>query len=94
MAWIDGSLIFKNDNTNDVATRLGRWFNAEIILDDELSKSDYVFTATFKQESLEEALKLLSYSSPITYKIISGSQLDDSSFSKRKVIISKKRNMK
>jgi len=91
LAWIDGKLVFENDNTNDVAVRLGRWFNAEIIFDDELSKSEYVFTATFKQESLEEALKLLSYSSPITYKIISGSQLDDTSFSKRKVIISKKR---
>lgn len=91
LGWIDGALIFKNDNTNDVASRLGRWYNAEIVFDDELLKSDYVFTATFKQESLEEALKLLSYSSPITYKIISGSQKDDSSFSKRKVLISKKR---
>lgn len=91
LAWIDGSLIFKNDNTNDVAKRLGRWFNAEIIIDNELSKSDYVFTATFKQESLEEALKLLSYSSPIAYEIISGSQQNDTSFSKRKVIISIKR---
>lgn len=90
LAWIDGSLIFKNDNTSDVAVRLGRWFNAEIIIDDKLSRSGYVFTATFKKESLEEALKLLSYSSPITYKIIPGAKLDDSSFSKRKVIISKK----
>ena len=91
LAWIDGALIFKNDNTNDVAARFGRWYNAEIVFDHELLRSDYVFTATFKQESLEEALKLLSYSSPITYKVISGSQQDDSSFSKRKVIISKKR---
>ena len=90
LAWIDGELIFKNDNTTDVATRLGRWFNAEIVFDDDLKTSGYVFTATFKQESLEESLKLLSYSSPITYKIISANQLDDSSFSKRKVIISKK----
>ena len=89
-AWMDGALIFKNDNTHDVGTRLGRWFNAEIVFDDDLQKSGYVFTATFKHESLEEALKLLSYSSPITYKIISANQLDDSSFSKRKVIISKK----
>ncbi len=91
LAWIDGALVFKNDNTYDLATRLGRWFNADIIIDDNLLKSDYVFTATFKQESLEEALKLLSYSSPIDYKIISGSQKNDSSFSKRKVIISKKK---
>ena len=90
LAWIDGSLKFKNDSANEVAVRLGRWFNAEIIFDNELRKSGYVFTATFKQESLEEALKLLSYSSPIIYKIISGTQKNDSSFSKRKVIISKK----
>lgn len=90
LAWIDGALIFKNDNTADVAIRLGRWFNADIIFDDKLLKSGYVFTATFKQESLEEALRLLEYSSPITYKIISANQLNDSSFSKRKVIISKK----
>ena len=90
LAWIDGALVFKNDSTNDVAERLGRWFNAEIVFDDKLSKSGYVFTATFKHESLEEALRLLSYSSPITYKIISANQLNDSSYSKRKVIISKK----
>lgn len=89
-AWIEGTLIFKNDNMADMAIRLGRWFNAEIVFDDDLHKSGYVFTATFKQESLEEALKLLSYSSPIKYKILSASQLGDSSFSKRKVIISKK----
>jgi len=93
IGWIDGALIFKNDNTSDVAARLGRWFNAEIIFDEEVLKSDYVFTATFKHESLEEALKLLSYSTPITYKILSGSQQDDSSFSKRKVLISKNRSM-
>lgn len=90
IGWIDGALIFKNDNTNDVAARLGRWYNAEIIFDNDVLKSDYVFTATFKHESLEEALRLLSYSTPITYKILSGTKQDDSSFSKRKVLISKK----
>lgn len=90
IAWMEGALIFKNDNIVDIATRLGRWFNAEIVFDDELQKSGYVFTATFKQESLEEALTLLSYSSPIKYRILSTNQLDDSSFRKRKVIISKK----
>lgn len=90
IGWIEGALIFKNDNTNDVAARLGRWYNAEIIFDDDVLKSDYVFTATFIHESLEEALRLLSYSTPITYKILSGTKQDDSSFSKRKVLISKK----
>ncbi|MEI6679772.1 MAG: FecR family protein [Mariniphaga sp.] len=90
LGWIKGLLILKNDCIINVADRLGRWYNAEVIFDDELAKSGYVFTATFKQETLEEAMKLLSYSTPITYKIVQGAQLKDSSFSKRKVIITKK----
>jgi ferric-dicitrate binding protein FerR (iron transport regulator) len=90
LAWIDGKLVFKNENTDDVAMRLGRWFNAEIIFDEKLTQKQYVFTATFEDESLEDALRLLSYSTPLSYKIIPGSQRNDSSFSKRKVIITKK----
>jgi transmembrane sensor len=89
LAWIDGVLKFKNDSADDVARRMGRWFNAEIIFDAELRKSGYIFTATFKHESLEEALMLLSVSSPIKFNIVQESQKDDFSFSKRKVIISK-----
>ena len=90
LGWIKGLLILKKDSINNVADRLGRWYNAEIIFDKKLAQSGYVFTATFKQETLEEAMKLLSYSTPINYKIIQGTQLKDASFSKRKVIITLK----
>ncbi len=90
LGWIDGKLLFHKDSIGDVARRLGHWFNAEIIIDDE-SLNDYFFTATFTNESLEEALRLLKFSSPIEYQIINNKQLDDSSFAKRKVIIRKGR---
>lgn len=90
LGWIKGLLILKKDSIHNVADRLGRWYNAEIIFDNKLAQSGYVFTATFKQETLEEAMKLLSYSTPISFKIIEGSQLKDNTFSKRKVIITKK----
>ncbi len=90
LGWINGLLIIKKDSINNVADRLGRWYNADIIVDDKLAHSGYVFTATFKQETLEEAMKLLSYSTPINYKIIQGTQLNDGSFSKRKVLMTKK----
>ncbi len=89
LGWIKGLLILKKDSINNLADRLGRWYNADIIFDDKLAQSGYVFTATFKQETLEEAMKLLSYSTPINYKIIQGIQLKDASFSRRKVIITK-----
>jgi transmembrane sensor len=90
LGWIKGLLILKKESINHVADRLGRWYDAEITIDDRLAQSGYVFTATFKQETLEEAMKLLSYSSPINYKIIQETKLNDASFSKRKVIITKK----
>ena len=93
LGWIKGLLILKKDSINNLADRLGRWYNAEIIFDEKLAESGYVFTATFKQETLEEAMKLLSYSTPINYKIIQGTQLKDASFTKRKVIITKNRPM-
>ena len=90
LGWIKGLLILKKDSINNLADRLGRWYNAEIIFDDKLAQSGYVFTATFKQETLEEAMKLLSYSTPINFTIIQGIQLKDASFSRRKVIITKR----
>lgn len=89
LGWLKGRLVFRNDYMDQVADRLGRWFNAEIILQDQELK-DYFFTATFQDETLEQALDLLSRSSPIEYRIISGFQNSDTSFSKRKVIITEK----
>ena len=89
LGWIDGQLIFEKDPMMDVAARIGRWFNVEVIVKDQLLY-DYVFTATFEKESLSEALNLLSYSSPIKYEIIPSHQLNDATYSKRQVIISKK----
>ena len=89
LGWMDGKLIFDKDPMEDVATRLGHWYNVDVLVDDEQLK-DYVFTATFQKETLEEAMQLLSYSSPIKYEIIPSRQLDDSTYSKRHLIISKK----
>ncbi|MGQ8336139.1 FecR family protein [Sunxiuqinia sp. A32] len=88
LSWIEGKLIFNNDNMLDVANKLGHWFNAEFVIEDA-ALNEYVFTATFENESLEEVLRLLSYTSPIEYKIINNYQLDDSTYTKRKVIIEK-----
>jgi ferric-dicitrate binding protein FerR (iron transport regulator) len=93
LGWLKGRLIFRNDYMDQVADRLGRWFNAEIIIQDP-ELNDYFFTATFQNETLEQALDLLGRSSPINYRMVSGFQNEDASFSKRKVIIMKKESRK
>ena len=64
--WTEGKLVFRNENMQQVARRLGRWYNAEVVVDDRLLE-DYTFHATFIDEPLDEVLKLLSLTTPISY---------------------------
>ena len=90
IAWKDGKLIFRGDLMPEVAHRLERWFNIEIeIADKELLT--YSFRGTFENDSLEEILKLLKKTSPIDCKIIKRKELQDGSFTKKKVIFHKKK---
>ena len=83
-SWKDGLLIFKNVQMSEIATRLERKYNTEIILHGDSLKSS-IFRATFEDESLEEICKMLSTVAPIKYKIHKREKLSDFTFSKSKV---------
>ncbi len=87
VSWTEGKLIFRNESMQQVANRLGRWYNAEIeIRDPELLK--YAFRATFIDEPIEEVLKLLAKTAPITFKEQIRKTTIDDTFKKRKFIVS------
>ena len=90
IAWRDGNLIFRDDPMEDVIRRLGRWFNVTIIVNDPEIKS-YVYTATFRNENLEQVLRLLKLSAPIDYRMIESKLLSNNEFSKRKIYLMKKK---
>jgi len=50
----------------------------------------FSFRATFKDDSLEDVLRLLSMTSPIEYKILPRKQLQDGTYEKEKVILHKR----
>jgi len=64
--WKEGKLTFRNENMQQVALRLSRWYNAQVVVDDRLL-DDYTFHATFIDEPLDEVLKLISITTPISY---------------------------
>lgn len=66
-AWKDGVMIFRNDPLSYVFRRLSLTFNVDIDLKDA-EIGNHIYRATFRNESLEEILRLLKMSSPITYK--------------------------
>ena len=86
VAWKDGKLIFRDEPLDRVLNKIGMIFNVEFELQGKMVK-DYRYHATFQDESLEEILKLLRLSAPIGFKEVPRKQLDDGSFSKKKVII-------
>ena len=89
ISWRNGSLIFRDDPMEDVIRRLSRWFNVEIVVNDPEIKS-YIYTATFRNENLEQVLKLLKMSAPIDYRILESKVLPDNEFTKQKIYLMKK----
>lgn len=83
-SWKDGLLVFKNVSMEEIARRLERKYNTEIILHGDLLKSS-VFRATFQDENLDEICKMLAIVAPIQYKIHKREKQPDNSFGKSKV---------
>lgn len=87
MSWKDGMLIFQGDNLETVVQKLEKWYNVDIqILDEKLRRSRV--TATFTDETLNQALYLLCISSGINYNIKPAKMKADGSYTKRKITLS------
>jgi ferric-dicitrate binding protein FerR (iron transport regulator) len=67
-SWIGGTLLFHNDRFEEVLKRLGKWYNITIEINDR-EVSDFLFTATIKNENLDQIVDLLKYSTPFKYSI-------------------------
>ncbi|MEI6139441.1 MAG: FecR domain-containing protein [Mariniphaga sp.] len=86
IGWKDGKLVFFNDPIEDVARKLGIWYNVKVNINNKNLK-EYHFTATFSDEPIEQVLDLLSKASPIKYKIKKAAKLSDNSYLRREIII-------
>jgi transmembrane sensor len=86
LSWIDGKLTFKYESFEDVVRKINRWYNVNIVIRDELLES-YIYYGTFKDETLEEVLKLLQLTAPIRYRDIGRERNQDGTYAKRKIEI-------
>lgn len=65
-SWKDGKLIFRNEPLQNMITRLERWYNVDIRLEDERIKN-LKYTGTIEMESFSEVLELIKVTTPIDY---------------------------
>ena len=85
-SWKEGKLVFRNENMLQVARRLSRWYNADVVVDDR-QLDDYTFHATFDDEPLDEVLKLLTITTPLNYQEEKRTSNANGVFEKRKIVL-------
>ncbi|HBL74813.1 MAG: hypothetical protein A2W90_07970 [Bacteroidetes bacterium GWF2_42_66] len=86
VSWIEGKLIFRDEKFAQVAKRLSRWYNADVVIADS-RLNDYVFHATFENEQLEEVLQLIELTTPITYQLQKREKKQDGSFGEKTIVL-------
>jgi ferric-dicitrate binding protein FerR (iron transport regulator) len=88
-AWKEGKLMFIDTPIEEVTEKLGRMFNVDIELADNVTQ--YVYTVTFMDEPLSQILDLMTIATPIMYKTETRKKLPDGTFSKQKIRIEKRK---
>jgi len=86
VAWVDGKLIFRDTPFSDVTKKLSEWYNVDISIKDE-SLKHITYRGTFKDESLDNVLKLMSMTLPIKYKELPRRTDKDGKYEKPKILI-------
>jgi ferric-dicitrate binding protein FerR (iron transport regulator) len=65
-SWKDGQLIFRDEPLKNIITQLERWYNVEIVLQDDRIKN-LKYNGTIEMESFSEVLELIKVTTPIKY---------------------------
>lgn len=89
VAWKDGKLILNDVSLEETCIKLGRFYNVEFELKTEDADNQKI-RLVLEDETLEEALKLLTMIAPISYQIEKRKIMDNNSYSKTKIILKNK----
>ncbi len=68
ISWKENRWIIKSEKLGDLASQLERKYNVVVNFEDNKIKQ-FHFSGTFQNESIEQVLTAISYSSPVTYQI-------------------------
>lgn len=69
IAWKDGYFMFNNESLENVMSKIGRWYNVNIVFEDPEARKDVFFGTISKYENISKVLYLLSETRLVTFKI-------------------------
>ncbi|QHS60353.1 FecR family protein [Chitinophaga agri] len=67
-AWKENCLVFNNERFEDIALKMERWYDVQIIFEDK-QLAENRFTGTFINETVDQTLEALRFTSPFHYHI-------------------------
>nr|WP_319399515.1 FecR domain-containing protein [uncultured Carboxylicivirga sp.] len=68
-SWQDGIIIFRNEKLEDIAKKLERWYNVEIIIKDQKLAKELYFGSIMKNKPIDQILEVLKRTSSLHYQI-------------------------
>jgi ferric-dicitrate binding protein FerR (iron transport regulator) len=89
VSWKDGKLILDEVSLKETCIKLGRFYNVDFELDSRVIDNQRV-RLRLEDETLDDALNLLTMLVPIKYKVEDRTILNDNSYSKKKITIKNK----
>tara|TARA_R110002074_G_scaffold339281_1_gene509786 strand:- start:789 stop:1829 length:1041 start_codon:yes stop_codon:yes gene_type:complete len=66
--WKDQTLVFRENSFNEVKEKIENWYGVKIILQGNID-TNITYSGTYQEESLENVLKGMLYTSRLAYKI-------------------------
>ena len=84
--WTQGILRFNGEPLSEVVKKLARWYNVDFEIRDEQLRA-YNFKATFKNDQLEEILRMIALTTPMKYRIEERKPNYNGIYMKKKIII-------
>ena len=88
-SWTQGILKFRGESLLEVMRELGRWYNVDFEIRDK-QLQEYNFKATFKDEQLDEILRMISLTTPMKYQVEERKTNANGIYKKKKIIIERK----
>ncbi len=66
--WLNNKLTFKNEKLKDIVLKMQRWYNVNIIIQDQKLNNE-ILTGTFEKESIYQAIKALQVTASFNYSV-------------------------
>lgn len=69
-SWKDGLVTFRNEKLKDIATKIERWYNVEIVINNPKLADELYMGTIMKNKPIDQLLEVFKLTSSLNYRIV------------------------